>query len=114
MQEDPEHEDWKKNQYYQALENVASNLENYDSDKLIPMYGFGAVIPGGRDDRIPLYENKKGKMEMPKAWTSHCFAMNGNVADPQVKGVKGVLDAYMKTTPVVDMWGPTNFASFLR
>ena len=72
------------------------------------MYGFGAVIPGGRDDRIPSHE------KMPKAWTSHCFAMNGNVADPQVKGVKGVLDAYMKTTPVVDMWGPTNFASFLK
>ena len=51
---------------------------------------------------------------MPREWTSHCFAMNGNVADPQVKGVEGVLDAYMKTTPVVNMWGPTHFDGFLN
>ena len=61
MQKDPDHPDWKKNLYYQALSNVAANLENYDSDKLIPMYGFGAILPNGKDKKIPMRTDSRGE-----------------------------------------------------
>jgi hypothetical protein len=90
------------------LTHVVHNLENYDSDKRIAMFGFGAILPGGEDPKIPYQKNKKTeKEEKPTEWTSHCFAMNGDVANPEVVGVEGVLGAYRKTTPIVEMWGPT-------
>lgn len=114
MIEDPDHPDWKKNLYYQALEQVAANLENYDSDKRIPMYGFGGILPNGEDPKIPMKINKNGKEEKPIEWTSHCFAMNGDVSDPNVKGVEGVLRTYKETTPLIGFWGPTCFAPFFK
>ena len=111
--EDPDDDGWKNNQYYQALSNVASNLENYDSDKLIPMYGFGGIVPNGEDYKIPMNINAKGIEEKPIAWTSQCFAMNGDTCNPQVKGVEGVLNAYKQTTPLIGFWGPTCFEPFL-
>lgn len=53
MKNDLDHPDWKKNLYFTALKLVSQNLENYDSDNLIPMYGFGAILPGGEDPKIP-------------------------------------------------------------
>ena len=94
MSEDIEHPDWKKNMYYQALENVVANLENYDSDKLIPMYGFGSILPNGEDPKIPMKKLKDGTEQKPVEWTSRCFAMNGDVSNPQVKGVEEVLKTY--------------------
>ena len=114
MSEDLDHPDWKKNLYYQALENVAANLENYDSDKLIPMYGFGGILPNGEDHKIPMTKVKDGSEQKPIQWTSHCFAMNGDVSNPQVQGVEGVLKTYKETTPLVGFWGPTYFCPFLK
>lgn len=50
-------------------------MEHYDSDKRFPTWGFGASLP-------------------PAYTTSHCFALNGNASDPEVAGVKGILEAY--------------------
>ena len=50
----------KQNQYQEALTNVGNILEAYDTDKLIPAFGFGA---------IPNYSN------LTEA--SHCFHLNG-------------------------------------
>ena len=46
------------NQYEQSIYQVCSILEQYDTDKLFPVYGFGG---------IPHY-NKQGG-------TSHCFSL---------------------------------------
>ena len=70
MKEDPEHEGWKKNMYYQALTSIAATLENYDSDKLIPMYGFGAILPNGEDPKIPMKQCEDGTEQKPVKWTS--------------------------------------------
>ena len=51
----------RPNQYQEALYNVGSILENYDTDKLVPAFGFGA---------IPLYIDNKT--------VSHCFHLNGS------------------------------------
>jgi len=56
------------NQYMHALMSVGSILEQYDTDKMYPVYGFG-----GR-----LLESMK---------VSHCFALNGNIFRPEVHGV---------------------------
>ena len=40
--------------------------------------------------------------------------MNGDTSDPHVKGVEGVLSTYKKTTPLIEMSGPTLFTRFLR
>lgn len=50
-------------------------LEHYDTDKRFPCWGFGAALP-------------------PAGTTSHCFALNGNAGNPEVQGVKGILEAY--------------------
>ena len=39
---------------------VAMNLENYDTDKLFPMYGFGCILPNGEDPKIPYKELADG------------------------------------------------------
>lgn len=58
------------NQYEAAIWQVGSILEPYDSDRMFPTFGFGG---------IPQY------MGMSSA--SHCFAMNGNPANPEIYGV---------------------------
>ena len=39
------------------------------------MLGYGALIPKQTE-------------------TSHCFALNGNIFDPEVDGIDGVVEAY--------------------
>ena len=37
--------DMKKNEYLNAIKSVGNILQYYDSDKQIPAFGFGAIIP---------------------------------------------------------------------
>jgi len=48
---------------------VGHILEHYDSDQKFPLYGFGGKLKGA--------PNK----------ASHCFALNGNIFDPEVAGI---------------------------
>ena len=57
------------NEYIQAIKSVASVLAPYDSDQLIPAYGFGARLP-------------------PDGQVSHCFPLNFNFQRPEVYGVQ--------------------------
>ena len=59
----------------QAITSVGEILENYDTDKQIPVFGFGAKIPGVL-------------MKRP----THCFAINGNIFDPELPRIRGVID----------------------
>jgi hypothetical protein len=81
------------NQYVNAVVSVGDILVDYDVDKLLPTYGFGAQLPTGK--------------------TSHCF--NVNFQDqPCVQGVQGILDAYSRCLPCVRLSGPTNFAPVIE
>ena len=51
-----------------AIRSVASVLVPYDSDQMIPVFGFGARM---RDGSV-----------------SHCFPLNGNPQNPEVHGVE--------------------------
>ncbi|CAG9321491.1 unnamed protein product [Blepharisma stoltei] len=81
------------NQYEQALFSVADILLNYDSDKLVPIYGFGAEI------------NRR---------VSHCFHMNSDPQDPNVYGLEGVMNAYKTSLRTVRLSGPTLFSQILE
>jgi hypothetical protein len=50
-------------------------LEEYDQDKHFPVYGFGGKVPECQA-------------------VSHCFALNGDIFQPDCNGVNGILQAY--------------------
>lgn len=64
--------DEESNQYLQAISQVGGILENYSSDKSYLLLGFGA------------------KIDWLLSKPSYCFALNGNIFDPKVKGIEGV------------------------
>lgn len=84
----------QSNTYTQAINAVLGILENYDHDKMFPVYGFGAKIP--QKDEV-----------------THCFALNGNIFDPECNGIKGVMQAYYDSLKKVQLWGGTQFSSVL-
>ena len=51
-------------------------MQYYDSDKKIPVFGFGAKVPPNTHR------------------ASHCFALNGDIFDPECDGIEGVVEAY--------------------
>lgn len=53
-------------------------LQDYDSDQMYPVYGFGGKLPGSPDISA----------------ASHCFALNGDIFYPEVNGIQGILNAY--------------------
>ena len=79
------------NQYETAIESVGNIIEDYDSDKLFPVLGFGARVP-------------------PDGIVSHSFYVNGHLANPYCQGISGVLSAYRSCIRKVQLYGPTHFA----
>ena len=67
-------------QYEEALYEVSKILLDYDYDKLVPVYGFGAKV------NMPNF-NTNGKV-------LHCFPLNGNEDNSNVFQVEGLMRAY--------------------
>ncbi|KAF9955530.1 Copine-5 [Mortierella alpina] len=78
-----------ENDYTRAIRSVGNILQCYDTDKLIPAFGFGGRL-GGQ--------------------VSHAFPLNGNPNNPEVYGVDGLLAAYWHALTFAELYGPTNFA----
>ena len=72
-------------QYEEALGEVSSILLDYDSDKLVPVYGFGAKV------NMPNYQTY-GKVH-------HCFPLNGSEENAHVFMVEGIIQAYRNAIP---------------
>lgn len=83
------------NEYLQALRAVGDILQYYDSDKEIPVYGFGASI------------------DPVKNRASHCFALNGDIFAPECNGLDGVVEAYQHALRRVNLYGPTHFSKII-
>jgi len=83
------------NQYTLAIQAVGNIVQDYDTDKLFPTYGFGARLP-------------------PDGRVSHCFAVNFNPSQPDCLGVEGILQAYQSCIRSVRLYGPTNFAPIIN
>ncbi len=84
--------DMSRNQYIQAIHSVGGILQMYDSDKNIPVYGFG------------------GQIHSISPETYHFFALNGNIFSPEVYTIEQVQKLYMQNLTKIMFSGPTNFA----
>jgi copine 5/8/9 len=85
-----------RNEYLHVIEAVGSILENYDTDKQIPVLGYGAKLPS------------------PFLRVSHTFAINGNIFAPELDGIKGVIQTYQNMLLKISLSGPTYFNHILR
>lgn len=84
----------KPNFYEKAIRECGDILANYDSDKIYPVYGFGAVTKGNSS-------------------TSHCFALN-LTSNPDINGIDKVLEIYKSVVPNLTFSGPTYFSPLLK
>lgn len=88
--------DLNKNEYLNAIQSVGSILQYYDTDKNIPFLGFGA--------RIPPVDNR----------ASNCFAVNGDIFDPECDGLEGIVEAYSNALSKIKFFGPTHFNEVIK
>ncbi|KAG7519488.1 copine-9-like [Solea senegalensis] len=86
---------YQMNAYAMALKAVGEIIQDYDSDKLFPAYGFGAKLP-------------------PDGKISHAFPLGGESDNPNCVGIEGVLEAYFQSLRTVQLYGPTNFAPVIN
>ncbi|XP_034001404.1 copine-9-like isoform X4 [Trematomus bernacchii] len=86
---------YQMNAYAMALKAVGEIIQDYDSDKLFPAYGFGAKLP-------------------PDGKISHGFPLGGDAENPNCVGIEGVLEAYFQSLRTVQLYGPTNFAPVIN
>ncbi|TKS77086.1 Copine-9 [Collichthys lucidus] len=86
---------YQMNAYAMALKAVGEIIQDYDSDKLFPAYGFGAKMP-------------------PDGKISHAFPLSGDNDSPNCVGIEGVLEAYFQSLRTVQLYGPTNFAPVIN
>lgn len=87
------HPSTMRNQYTDAIYSICNILQNYDHDQMFPVYGFGGRIAGK---------------------LSHCFALNGNIFQPECSKTEGVLKAYYDAVNKVELYGGTHFSSVLN
>ncbi|XP_041824476.1 copine-3-like isoform X2 [Melanotaenia boesemani] len=83
------------NEYLAAIWAVGNVVQDYDSDKMFPAFGFGAQLP-------------------PTWQVSHEFPINFKPSDPFCAGVEGVVAAYQQCLSQVKLYGPTNFAPIIN
>ncbi|XP_071671744.1 copine-1 isoform X3 [Patagioenas fasciata] len=83
------------NEYLIAIWSVGSVVQDYDTDKLFPAFGFGAQVP-------------------PNWQVSHEFALNFNPSNPYCQGIQGIVDAYRQILPQIRLYGPTNFSPIIN
>nr|XP_025036081.1 copine-6-like [Pelodiscus sinensis] len=83
------------NEYLKALSAVGEICQDYDSDKKFPAFGFGARIP-------------------PNNEVSHDFAINFDPDNPECERISGVIEAYKRCLPQIQLYGPTNLAPIIK
>ena len=72
-------------------------LDDYDYDQMYPLYGFGGRIK-----------------TTPCEAASHCFALNGDIFRPEVKGIDGIMQGYYNSLNNVTLHGPTYFNKIME
>jgi hypothetical protein len=81
-----------------AITSIAGILVNYDSDKKIPCFGFGAS---------PKFEG------MFSSNVSHCFPLSGNYQNNEATGLENLISMYRNAVKHVSLSGPTYFGEIL-
>jgi len=85
------------NDYQRAIRQVMEVLEPYDSDGMIPVYGFGCRVKGDRTQT-----------------TSHCMPLTFDENNTEVEGAKGVMQVYDNALQVLKLSGPTLFQQIIE
>ena len=85
-----------ENPYQAALRKTLKFLDYYDTDGFVPYFGFGAKMP-------PFCNS-----------VSHCFAVNGNIFQPEIRGIHNMMRSYMKTLESVSFHGPSAMAPIIQ
>ena len=67
----------RRSQYEEALNETCAIVLDYDTDKLVPCFGFGAKV------NMPSF-NTAGKVH-------HCFPLNGSEQNPNLFQLQGIL-----------------------
>ncbi|XP_040287811.1 copine-3 [Bufo bufo] len=83
------------NEYLHAIWSVGLVIQDYDTDKMFPAFGFGAQIP-------------------PTGQVSHEFPLNFDPSNPFCAGIEGIVSAYRSCLPQVKLYGPTNFSPIIN
>lgn len=83
------------NEYISAMLSVSEAVQHYDSDRLYPVYGFGATAPF-----------TQGKSDF--------FCLTGNPQNAFVTGMQSVIDLYATALPHLQFGSPMNFAPMIR
>lgn len=120
-----------------ALKAVGEIIQDYDSDKLFPAYGFGAKLPpdGKISHQFPLvrpgarlgltcccqvwgspwgWGAASLAASYPAPWEHPSCPQNNNVDNPSCAGIEGVLESYLQSLRTVQLYGPTNFAPVIN
>ena len=84
----------KQNQYETAIRACGDIVAYYDYDQKFPAFGFGGKFNGSQV-------------------VDHCYPLNGNMDDPEIDGIDGILEAYRNVLNNTELWGPTHFHHFI-
>ena len=87
------------NPYQEVIKSVGEILLDYDDDKMVPVYGFGANLkyPG-----------------MQTSGVCHSFPCTGVKTSDEVAGLDGIFEVYEYTHKHVTLNGPTHFSPLFR
>ena len=70
------HNAHKRSQYQEALHEVCNIVLDYDTDKLVPCFGFGAKV------NMPTFTSYNK--------VHHCFPLNGSQTNPNLFQLAGI------------------------
>lgn len=85
-----------ENPYQMALRKTLKFLDYYDTDGFVPFFGYGAKLPPFRNS------------------VSHCFAVNGNIFQPEERGIHNLMRAYTQCLQEIDFHGPSAIAPLIK
>ena len=88
----------KLNDYQQVVFQIGNILLNYDSDHIVPCYGFGG---------IPQFTDKNSKI------VSHFFPLSGDQSKPGGYKIEGCFQLYQHALDNCKLGGPTFFQPML-
>lgn len=89
------------NPYQQVIKSVGEILLYYDTDKMVPVFGFGAKL------NFPMLKSGSA---------SHCFPCTGirDSGGEEVRELQGIFLAYSNALQCIELDGPTYFAPVLK
>ena len=89
-----------QSQYYQAIQQVGSIVLEYDTDKLVPCYGFGAKV------NMPNFSSHD--------YVHNYFPLNGSEENPNLLKMPGIEEGYRNCLPHIKFSGPTYIVPLLK